>query len=88
MTTEWAIKAQPFVAYDGTNSAEIRDALDTYRGGAVSVEFEGPESVTLEVLMDGMAPDSYTLARGDRLSLLTGDVITPAEWSEQYLEAP
>lgn len=85
---EWAVRAQPFIQYDGTNSAEICAAFTQLlpENPAAAVVREEDGSVTIELSTPDFGPWlNYTLAEGERIGVLTGYQPAHTEWSTQFM---
>lgn len=83
MTTsiDWAASAQPFMQYDGTNSADLCDFFDANLAGPSSVVSEDSGTVTIYVEESAM---TFVMNEGDRAQL-NGNVIPPADWASKFI---
>lgn len=87
MAVEWAAQAEPFIEYDGTNSADICAAIEEFRvDSTATVASEGSGHVTIDVAFPDSPTDEYTLAEGDHFGVTSGRQAGSAEWGERYVK--
>jgi hypothetical protein len=87
MAAEWALPAQPYTAYDGTNSVEICNQIETYYSTASTSASEESGLVTIDVTFPDAPPTQIVMAEGDRISVPVGLLaVTHTEWDERYVK--
>jgi hypothetical protein len=95
MAMEWAVKAEPFTEYDGTNALEIAEAVadfttansgSTVWTGSVVSEGGGTAVILISTTDEGFGDDERTLTQGNRLGLLSGWDVTPSDWDDKFVK--
>lgn len=83
MATEYALQAEVFVLYDGTNSSEVLAAVAINWADAFIVsEADG----VLTVSSGSSINDPRAIAVGERISPYSWGVVSPADWALKYVK--
>jgi len=83
MATEYAASTSPYIEYGGTNSQEIRDALQEVISAEVSIDSADLESAVF-TYAGGAGMAVLTVPTGYRLGIGTSEVVSPADWAAKY----
>lgn len=86
MAIEYALRASKFIRYDGTNSEEIRAAVQEWWNDS-TLTVTGADSTQMAMSIDqGFRVLDVAMSTGDRISISEATIISPAEWASQYVK--
>jgi hypothetical protein len=90
MTAIYAVRAVPFVVYDGSNSTEVLAVLGAEMTGFTVIdttEAGGVLSVDWEIDLGSYSSGTVTLNAGDVLRAGYNETVTAVDWAAQYVKA-
>lgn len=88
MSIIWAVKANRYLQYDGTNSTDVCAAMNEYSAGnlyAVTSEADG--ILVIDATYESQPVGTYTINEDDYVGVVTGEVVSSADFAEQYVTA-
>jgi hypothetical protein len=90
MAVEYGTIAQPFILYDGTNSAEVVAMISErlLNEGFFTVDITSVDEDEMVIFVDnGSSGTGYRhIPTGYRVPLAGGEPVSPTDWAAQYVK--
>lgn len=84
MAIEYAIPANSYIKYDGTNAQEVWEVIQERMSSEVSIQSQNAQGMTL-TFEGGAGQVIIEVPANSRLGVNTLEIVSPADWATKYV---